>query len=66
MSRAWKGYEVANAELYQDGHTTEAKSTFELMKIDLQQSKYNGTEVKIDIATSSLLANIKVSESCKC
>lgn len=35
------------------------------MKIDLQQSKCNGTEVKIGISTSSLLAKIKVSESRK-
>ena len=35
------------------------------MKIDLQQSKCNGREVKIGIATSLLLAKIKVSESRK-
>ena len=35
------------------------------MKIDLQQFKCNGREVKIGIATSSLLAKIKVSESRK-
>ena len=35
------------------------------MKIDLQQSKCNGREVKIGISTSSLLAKIKVSESRK-
>ena len=40
---------------------TEAKSTFKLMKIDLQQSKYNGREVKIGIASSSLLAKIIIS-----
>ena len=44
---------------------TEAKSTITLMKVDLQQSKCNGRDVKIDIATSSLLAKIKVSESRK-
>ena len=44
---------------------TEATSTFKLMKIDLQQSNCNGREVKIKIATSLLLAKIKVSESCK-
>ena len=37
---------------------TEAKSAFKLMKIDLQQSKCNGREVKIGIATSSLLAKM--------
>ena len=36
-----------------------SKSTFKLMKIDLQQSKYNGRKVKIGITTSSLLAKIK-------
>ena len=35
------------------------------MKIDLKQSKCNEREVKIGIATSSLLAKIKVSESCR-
>ena len=44
---------------------TEAKSTFKLMKIDLQQFKCNRKEEKIVIATSSLLTKIKVSESCK-
>ena len=44
---------------------TEAKSTFKLMKIDLQQFKCNRREAKIVIATSSLLTKIKVSESCK-
>ena len=39
---------------------TEAKSTFKLMKIDLQQSKCNERGIKIGIATSSLLAKIKV------
>ena len=39
---------------------TEAKWTFKLMKIDVQQSKCNGREVKIGIATSLLLAKIKV------
>ena len=40
---------------------TEAKSTFKLMKIDLQQSKCNGRQVNIGIGTSSLM--IKVNES---
>ena len=44
---------------------TEAKSTFKLMRIDLQQSKCDGREVKIGIATSLLLAKIKVGESRK-
>ena len=42
---------------------TEAKSTFKLMKIDLQQSKCNGRQVNIGTGTSSLM--IKVNESCK-
>ena len=44
---------------------TEVKSTFKLMKIDLQQVKCNRREAKIVTATSSLLTKIKVSESCK-
>ena len=35
------------------------------MKIDLQQSKCNGREVKTVFAASLLLGKIKVSESCK-
>ena len=44
---------------------TEAKSTFKLMKIDLQQSKCNGREVQVDIAASLIFFKTKVSESRK-
>ena len=42
---------------------TEAKSTFKLMRIDLQKSKCNGRQVNIGIGTSSLMS--KVNESFK-